>query len=62
VFVASLSRGEVRAVSGSPDGMPLDDFSAGQPVFTPDGQSVVYTAWSNQPRRLGTPVVPVVVL
>ena len=51
LFVASFTDRIIKAVEGAPEGIP--DFSAGHPTFTPDGKSIVYAAWSNQPRRLG---------
>lgn len=51
IFVASFPAGTIRPVLGGPDGW--DDFSAGMPVFTPDGKSIVYIGWNNAPYRKG---------
>jgi hypothetical protein len=51
LFVASFAHNKVKAVTGVPEG--LADFTAGLPVFTPDGTGLVYVAWNNLPRRLG---------
>lgn len=44
-----LATGVIRRLPGVGDG----DETVGQPVFTPCGDSVVYTSWPTSPKRLG---------
>ena len=48
IFVLDTVTGAVQRVEGVGE-----DETVGQPVFTPDGRGVVYTAWSALPVRLG---------
>lgn len=48
LFVLNLESGKVLRIPNVPK-----DITAGQPIFTPCGRGVVYTAWSNEPKRLG---------
>lgn len=62
LYCLHVDTGNVARVENVPGGVEatnlLDGFALGQPVFTPDGESIVFVGWdaggdSGMPRRLG---------
>eukprot|EP00590_Aulacoseira_subarctica_P007588 CAMPEP_0172414434 /NCGR_PEP_ID=MMETSP1064-20121228/1091_1 /TAXON_ID=202472 /ORGANISM="Aulacoseira subarctica , Strain CCAP 1002/5" /LENGTH=787 /DNA_ID=CAMNT_0013151099 /DNA_START=276 /DNA_END=2639 /DNA_ORIENTATION=- len=54
LFLLSVDTGKVAPISNVPGGEgERTEFSFGQPVFSPCGSHVIYTAWDECPRKLG---------
>lgn len=48
IAICDTATGRVELVQGV-----SSDRTPGQPFFTPDATGVVYTAWRNEPKKLG---------
>lgn len=56
LFVADFKAGSILPVKGAPEG--AEEYSAGLPVFSPDGKHIVYVGRNHEPYRLGMRTAP----